>query len=105
MSAWKQFERDVAQVLGGKRYWANSGASLDVESETTVAQCKLVKTMSLSALHDLAVSVAKEGQQKFKVGLVAIKLRRGHGQKTTTLYVLAEPAYCLQNGTQEESAP
>lgn len=85
-------------MLGGKRFWANSGASLDVESETVVAQCKLVKTMSLSALHDLAVSVAAEGHDKGKVGLVAIKLRRGRGQKTMTLYVLAEPAYYIQNG-------
>jgi len=89
-------------MLGGKRFWANSGESLDVESETVVAQCKLVKTMSLSALHDLAVSVAADGQQKGKVGLVAIKLRRGKGQKTHTLYVLCDHAYYIQNGSAAE---
>src|SRR5262245_23770311 len=99
MSAWKQFERDVARMLGGRRFWANSGESLDVESETVVAQCKLVKRMSLGALHDLAVSVAAEGHTKGKVGLVAIKLRRGTGVKTTTLFVLAESAYYQQNGS------
>ncbi len=104
MSAWKQFERDVARMLGGKRFWSNSGESLDVESETVVAQCKLVKRMSLSELHDLAVSVAIEGHDKQKVGLVAIKLRRGRGQKTSTLYVLAEDAYYFQNGSASERA-
>ena len=26
---WKTFERDVAALLGGKRFWANSGEALD----------------------------------------------------------------------------
>ena len=51
---WKEFERSIAALFGGKRFWSNSGASLDVESDTIVAQCKEVQTLSLAALTELA---------------------------------------------------
>jgi hypothetical protein len=31
---WKAFERAVAELFGGRRFWSNSGEAIDVESPT-----------------------------------------------------------------------
>lgn len=84
---WKQFERAVAAVVGGRRHWANSGEAIDVESACCVVQAKLVKTMSLEALTQLAERVDREALAKGKIGLVAIKVRRGQGRASPMLIV------------------
>lgn len=73
---WKQFERFAAQLIGGKRYWANSGEAIDCESDEFVAQCKLVKSLSLAALSDLCVTAAEQAKAKGKVGLVVTKVSK-----------------------------
>ena len=98
MAAWKQFEREIARLLGGRRFWANSGERLDVESSTTVAQCKLVQRMSLDALTDLAEQAARDGLAKQKTGVVAIKCRRGRGRGSPTLVVMTAEVWALMNG-------
>jgi hypothetical protein len=96
--AWKQFERDVGDLLGGRRFWANSGERFDVESDSAIAQCKLVKRMSLSELTALAEEVEREAAPKFKAGVVAVKLRRGSGNKSPLLLVVTEQTWRRMNG-------
>ena len=94
MSAWKQFERDAAALIQGKRFWANSGERIDIESSWMRGQCKLVKTLSLNALTKLVEEMTFEqkpidpatGQPKS--GAVFVKCRRGCGQAS-------EPMVCL----------
>jgi hypothetical protein len=88
--AWKQFEREAGALVGGKRYPANLGLKVDVEGPRFVGQCKLVKTLSLSALTDLAVQAEADGAERNKVGVVIVKHRRGTGKKTPTLVVMTE---------------
>jgi hypothetical protein len=78
VSAWKQFERDAALLIDGKRFWANSGESLDIEGPAMIGQCKLVKTLSLNALTKLCEKMA--GQHK--IGVVCTKVRRGCGYES-----------------------
>ena len=90
---WKQFERDIGKLVGGRRYPANMGGGVDVESEELVVQCKNVRTMSLAALEKLAHEIAREGRESDKVGAVAIKRRAGAGTPTKTLIVFTEDAW------------
>ena len=85
---FKRFERETAELLGGKRYWANSGEALDVEGPTAVAQCKLVSRMSLEELTQLCEVAAAQGTAKGKLGLVAVKVRRGAGHPSPGLVVM-----------------
>lgn len=104
---WKEFERTVAELLGGKRYWANSGAAIDVESPLYIAQCKHVRTLSLEQLTQLAEAVEVEAARKFKAGVVAIKVRRGHGRSSPTLIVCTADTWERLHGRAqpEDSAP
>ncbi len=90
---WKQLEREVAHLLGGCRYPANSGGRVDVESPTVVAQVKLVQRLSLAQLEALAVEMERLGAEKSKVGLVVVKLRAGRGHPTKALVILTEGAF------------
>ena len=95
---WKAFEREVAALLGGKRYWANSGEQLDVVSATTTAQCKLVRRMSLEALTQLAEVSAHEGMLAQKAGVVVIKVRRGRGRRSPALVVMTTDVWRHMTG-------
>lgn len=99
--AWKAFERDVAALLGGKRFWANSGERLDVESDGAIAQCKLVKKLSLEQLCQLAEEVEREAAPKFKSGIVAVKVRRGRGRPSPILLVVTEATWRRMNGAAD----
>ncbi len=90
---WKQFERDVGVLIGGKRHPANTGGSVDAESDTFVAQCKNVKALSLAALERLAREITFHGKLDNKIGVVAVKRRAGAGIPTETLMVLSERAW------------
>ena len=90
---WKQFEREVARLLGGERYPANSGGRIDVESDRMVAQVKHVQRMSLAQLEALAIEMERLGSEKSKVGLVVVKLRAGRGHSTKALVILTEGAF------------
>ena len=85
---WKRFERDVAALIGGKRAWANSGEAIDCEGPSIVAQCKLVTRLSLEELTQLAEMVAAQGAGKGKLGVVAVKVRRGAGHPSPGLVVM-----------------
>jgi hypothetical protein len=73
---WKQFERTAADLIGGKRFWANSGEAIDCESPQFVAQCKLVKSLSLAALSELCATAEEQAEAKKKIGLVVTKVSK-----------------------------
>lgn len=91
---WKQEERQVARLLGGTRYPANSGGRVDVESPTVVAQTKHVRRLSLAQLEALAREMQAVGARKGKVGLLVVKRRAGRGRDTPRLIVMTEEAWC-----------
>jgi hypothetical protein len=62
--SWKRHERRSAALIGGRRFWANSGAVLDCESAWAVAQCKEVRRLSLAALEALAAEAERQGAQR-----------------------------------------
>lgn len=106
--AWKQLERDAANLIGpgGKRFWANSGERLDIESDYFLGQCKLVKTLSLSALTKLAVEVQGDGDKKGKFGVVVTKLRAGKGNKTPILVTMTADEFAhIVRGLTDPSMP
>ncbi len=90
---WKQFERDAADLIGGKRFWANSGEAVDVESRLVVGQCKEVKQLSLQALTTLVQHVNRQGMAYHKIGHVFVKHRCGAGKKAEPLVVMSFEAY------------
>jgi hypothetical protein len=96
--AWKAFERSVAHLLGGSRFWSNSGGDLDIESPSYIAQAKLVKTCSLEALTQLAELVERQAALKAKAGVVAIKVRRGRGKSSPLLMVVTAATWERLNG-------
>ncbi len=91
--AWKHEERRVARLLGGRRYAANSGGRVDVESPTVVAQVKHVQRLSLAQLEALAVEMAVLGEEQGKIGVVVVKRRAGRGKETPGLIVVTEEAW------------
>ena len=100
-ASWKAEERQVARMLGGHRYPANSGGRVDVESDQYVAQVKLVKTLSLAQLEELCVEMAALGQERGKVGLVTVKRRAGRGTPTPRLVVMTEGVWVTLNQPEE----
>ena len=90
---WKQLERETAALIGGSRHPANSGGRTDAEGPEIVAQCKLVKTLSLHQLEALAVEMEQIGSEKGKVGLVAVKRRAGRGTPTPLLICMTETVW------------
>ncbi len=100
MVHWKQFERAVARLLEGRRYWANSGERLDVEGPIFLAQAKLVRRMSLAELTDLALEVERAAQPKAKLGVVAVKLGGRRGPRATPmLLVMTAATFAELHGT------
>jgi hypothetical protein len=99
---WKAFEREVASLLGGRRYWANSGEAIDVESDLVVAQCKHVAQCSLEQLSQLVEQVEIQASRKFKAGVVAIKARRGHGRPSPMLMVMTSDTWERLHGRAAE---
>ncbi len=90
---WKQFERDVAAMIQGKRYPANSGHVLDCEGPVFVAQCKLVSRLSLEELTTLAETADAHGMLRGKLGFVAAKVKRGPGLRSAALVVMTADAF------------
>ncbi len=90
---WKQLEREVAHLLGGRRYAANTGGRVDVESPTVVAQVKHVQRLSLAQLEELCVEMAALGQEQGKLGLVTVKRRAGRGTPTPLLICMTEAVW------------
>lgn len=97
-SQWKQMERNVAKLVGGKRYPANQGGRVDVESEDYVVQCKERKTLSLEALTQLVEEIESIAAAKDKQGIVAVKVRRGTGRPSPILFIQSGTQWYTHNG-------
>jgi len=105
-SAWKQHERQVADLIGGKRLPASSHETVDCEGPRFVAQAKLVQKMSLEEITRLAEAIAQEATTRGKLGVVGLKVRRGPGVKSPILMVMTEATFRgLIGYTQEHHAP
>jgi len=85
---WKAWEREVALLIGGRRFAANSGAEIDAEGDLFVAQCKLVSRLSLEDVTRLALAADDAGTKRNKLGVVGIKLKQGKGHPATGLMVM-----------------
>jgi hypothetical protein len=102
---WKDFERRVADVVGGKRHWANAGGKVDIETDNLVIQCKEVKAMPLNQLSKLVVMIEEEGKRVGKTGLVAIKSHEGRGHPTPALVVMRMETWAaMMNDAAKEHA-
>lgn len=88
--AWKQFERDSAEMFGAKRFWSNSGERFDFSSGSVLGQCKLTKNLSLEALTQLAEEVQVEATKTGRLGVVCVKVRRGKGKDSPIMVVMTE---------------
>jgi hypothetical protein len=97
---WKSAERKAAKLLGGRRFWANSGEKVDCESDSYVAQVKEVGRCSLQELESLALEVQRQGIQRNKIGLLIIKRRGGRGRETPTLIVTTTHGFREMNGAR-----
>lgn len=109
--AWKQFERECAKLVGGSRFWANSGESLDFEGPVFSGQSKHVGKMSLNMVCELAENAEYDGKKRTKkkwqysnpkdlsdatlidvpdprIGIVMLKNKPGRGKKATTIVVM-----------------
>lgn len=103
---WKRHETNAAKLIGGARYWANSGEAIDCESSWAVVQAKHVKVCSLASLEALAVEAERQGVQKGKIGMVVVKRRAGSGRPTRTLVVMTAEQFREMSGPLPgESAP
>ena len=100
-AAWKGFERQAANLFGGRRHWANSGERLDFETPGAIGQCKLVKRLSLEALSRLAEEMEREALPRLKAGVVVVKVRRGRGRPYPLLVVCTEAVWRHLNGPAE----
>src|SRR2546425_9850340 len=90
---WKQEERQVASLVHGKRYPANSGRRVDVESAQFICQVKHRRTCSLAQLEALAIELDELGCTQSKLGVVCVKRRAGRGCRTPRLIVMTETAW------------
>jgi len=90
---WKAFEREAAKLIGGKRYWSNSGEKYDIESELFLGQCKHVQRLSLTEMESLAHDAQENAGSR--IGIVVVKRRAGKGRNTHALVILDERAFRL----------
>jgi len=90
---WKQMERNIAAMIGGRRYPANSGYALDCEGPVFVAQCKLVSRLSLDELTTAAEAAEVHGLHRAKIGFVAVKVKRGPGVRSAPLVVMTTDCF------------
>lgn len=104
-TGWKRREREVARKIGGRRYPANTGGRVDVESdhlesEGHVIQVKERKTLSLAQAEALALEMERVGAQKSppKLGTLWIKRSAGRGVPTPWLVVMTEATWKMMNG-------
>jgi hypothetical protein len=95
---WKAREREAAALLRGTRYPANTGARIDVESDTVIGQVKARQRCSLAELEALALEMERLGALKFKLGVVLCKRPAGRGNETPWLVVMTAATYEQMSG-------
>ncbi len=97
---WKQRERDVARKVGGRRYPANTGGRVDVESAHHLIQIKERKTCSMREAEAIAVEMERLATQKSppKSGTFWFKRSAGRGVETPWLVIMTEATWKAMNG-------
>ena len=90
---FKVLERDVAALIGGRRLPANSGHAIDAEGPRFVAQCKLVKSLSLEQATQLVEAITAEGEKVEKLGIVGVKVRRGIGKESPIVVMMTDDTF------------
>lgn len=102
---WKQREREAARLVGGKRYPANVGGSVDVESSDYIAQVKNVKRFSLLQLEGEALEIERVANIKNKVGLVMVRRSAGKGKETPWLVCMTASMFREMSGPLPTESP
>jgi hypothetical protein len=69
---WKQQERQVARLMGGKRYPANCGRRVDVAGDWFICQVKHRRICSLAQLEALALELDALGRTQSRLGILCI---------------------------------
>src|SRR5262249_52401789 len=94
-TGWKARERECAAIVNGRRYPANQGGRVGVESDAHVCQVKERKVLSLAQLEALAVEMECLGMQKSppKSGVVMVKRSAGRGVPTPFLVVMTASTF------------
>jgi len=104
-STWKKFESDAAAFIGGKRYPANQGGPIDVESEFTIGQCKKKNNLSHSELAREVKKIQDLGFTMNKLGVVLHQTPRQKGTPPIPMITLSwdtfDEYFCLRKTTKE----
>jgi hypothetical protein len=104
-SHWKHTERIAAQLLGGTRYWANSGRAVDVEAENWLAQIKNRKSYSLRQMAKDLLPLEREAALKQKAALLVVKASAGRGIETPYLIIMTKATFERLHGPCAPSTP
>jgi hypothetical protein len=104
-SHWKHVERAAAQLLGGRRYWANSGRAVDVEGPAWIAQIKNRKTYSLRQMAEDLLPLERQAALKAKGALLVVKASAGRGIETPTLVIMTQATFERLHGPCAPSTP
>jgi hypothetical protein len=99
---WKQFENSCARDFGGAgRFPANQGGALDFETPWAIGQCKTMKVSAKRASYSIAdvatwaqelATMARSKDRCGKWPVVCVKVRRGEGVRSETLFCLSARA-------------
>ena len=96
-TTWKGVERDAAALVGAKRFWANAGSRLDVDSPHFAVQVKNPKTMALAELERLLDEMTLIGLDEGKIPLVVIK--RSAKRPTPLMVLMTAEAFDFMRTT------
>lgn len=86
--SWKAAERRAARLINGKRFPANLGGAIDIESSWAVGQVKEVQTLSLEGLTSLAMLAEQQGIGEGKSGFVFVRSHKGRGRNARPMLVV-----------------
>ena len=95
---WKARERQAAAIVKGRRFPANQGGAVDVESADFCVQVKERRVFSLTQMETEAVEIDRVATQKNKCGVLMVKRSAGKGIETPWLFVLTEAQWRYLNG-------
>ena len=97
---WKAREREVARKVGGRRYPANTGGRVDVESPHHLIQIKERQRCSMREAEAIAVEMERLATQKSppRIGTFWFKRSAGRGVETPWLVIMTEATWNAMNG-------
>ena len=93
-TTWKQIEREAAACLKAKRFWANEGGRVDIDSPFFACQVKNPKQLPLAELVRLVEEMQVLGIDTGRLPIVFVKWSGGAGRPSPLLAVLPADAWC-----------